>query len=254
MGKVIAISQHKGGIGKTSTCVNLGASLAEMGQRVLLVDIDPQAALTQSLGINPAELSRSIYDALADPDLSLAEIIIPSKIAGLDIVPSNINLAVADLQFSGRVGRERMLKKKLAPLKGNYDLILIDCGPTLGLLTINALSAADAVIIPIQCELLSLYGLKHLLDTINLVKQEINDDLAIAGYLLTLYDARTRLSADVAENARKTFGDQVFQTVIRRRSKIAEAPATGSPVTVYASHSDAAEDYRQLARELLSRA
>ncbi len=254
MGKVMALAQHKGGIGKTSTCVNLGASLAEMGQRVLLVDIDPQAALTQSMGINPAELSRSIYDVLANPDLPLAEIIIPSKIAGLEVVPSNINLAVADLQFSGRVGRERMLKKKLTPIKGNYDLILIDCGPTLGLLTINALAAADAVIIPIQCELLSLYGLKHLLDTINLVKQEINDALAIAGYLLTMYDARTRLSADVAENARQTFGDQVFKTVIRRRSKIAEAPATGSPITVYASHSEAAEDYRQLARELLSRA
>lgn len=248
----MALAQHKGGIGKTSTCVNLGACLAEMGQRVLLVDIDPQAALTQSMGINPAELSRTIYDVLANPDLPLAEIIIPSKIAGLGVVPSNINLAVADLQFSGRVGRERMLKKKLTPIKGNYDLVLIDCGPTLGLLTINALAAADAVIIPIQCELLSLYGLKHLLDTINLVKQEINDDLAIEGYLLTMYDARTRLSADVAENARQTFGDLVFKTVIRRRSKIAEAPATGSPITVYASRSEAAEDYRQLARELLS--
>ncbi|MHB1357148.1 MAG: ParA family protein [Anaerolineae bacterium] len=252
MGKIMALAQHKGGIGKTSTCVNLGACLAEMGQRVLLVDIDPQAALTQSMGINPAELSRTIYDVLANPDLPLAEIIIPSKIAGLGVVPSNINLAVADLQFSGRVGRERMLKKKLTPIKGNYDLILIDCGPTLGLLTINALAAADAVIIPIQCELLSLYGLKHLLDTINLVKQEINDDLAIEGYLLTMYDARTRLSADVAENARQTFGDLVFKTVIRRRSKIAEAPATGNPITVYANHSEAAEDYRQLARELLS--
>ena len=254
MGRVIALAQHKGGIGKTSTCVNLGASLAELGKRVLLVDSDPQAALTQSFGINPAELQRSIYDALASPDIPLAEIVIATKIVGLEVVPSNINLAVADLQFSGRVGRERMLKKKLDPLKAGYDLTLIDCGPTLGLLTINALAAADGVIIPIQCELLSLYGLKHLLDTIELVKQEINDDLVVDGYLLTMYDARTRLSADMAETARRTFGDQVFQTVIRRRIKIAEAPATGSPITVYASHSEAADDYRQLAKELLNRA
>lgn len=254
MGKAIVLAQHKGGIGKTSTCVNLGACLAEMGKHVLLVDIDPQAALTQSLGINPAELQKSIYDVLANPDLSLAEIVVQSKILGLAIVPSNINLAVADLQFSGRVGRERMLKKKLVPIKDQYDLIFIDCGPTLGLLTINALSSADSVIIPVQCELLSLYGLKHLLDTINLVKQEINDDLRIEGYLLTMYDGRTRLSADVAENVRQTFGDQVFKTVIRRRTKIAEAPATGNPITVYASHSEAAEDYRQLARELLNHA
>lgn len=252
MAKVIALAQHKGGIGKTSTCVNLGACLAEMGQRVLLVDIDPQAALTQSLGINPAELQRSLYDILANPDLPLAEIVIATQIAGLEVAPSNINLAVADLQFSGRVGRERMLRKKLDPLKGQYDTILIDCGPTLGLLTINALAAADSVIIPIQCELLSIYGLKHLLDTVELVRQEINEGLSIEGYLLTMYDARTRLSADVADNARRTFGNQVFQSVIRRRSKIAEAPATGSPITVYARNSEAADDYRQLAKELLS--
>ena len=252
MGKIIALAQHKGGIGKTSTCVNLGACLAEIGQRVLLVDIDPQEALTQSLGINPAELEHSLYDALANPDLPLSEIVIPTQLTGLEVVPSNINLAVADLQFAGRVGRERILKKKLDPLKGEYHIILVDCGPTLGLLTINALAAAHSVIIPIQCELLSIYGLKHLLDVVELVKQEINEDLAIEGYLLTMYDGRTRLSADAAENVRRTFGDQVFQTVIRRRVKIAEAPATGSPITVYASHSEAADDYRQLAKELLS--
>ena len=254
MGKTTALVQHKGGVGKSSTCVNLGASLAEMGKHVLLVDMDPQAALTQSFGVNPAELPKSIYDVLASADLRLAEIVIQSKITGLSIVPSNINLAVADLQFGGRVGRERMLKKKLDPLKQQYDWILIDCGPTLGLLTINALAAADSVIIPIQCEFLSLYGLKHLLDTINLVREEINDDLTIEGYLLTMYDARTRLSEDVAQNVRQTFGYKVFETVIRRRTKIAEAPATGSPITVYAGHSEAAEDYRNLARELLNSA
>ena len=254
MGKVIALAQHNGGIGKTSTCVNLGACLAELGKKVLLVDMDPQAALTQSLGINPSELKQSVYDVLANPDLSLCEVMIETEIPGLVVVPSHINLAVADLQFSGRVGRERMLRKKLDAFRDDYDYTLIDCGPTLGLLTVNALSAADSVIVPIQSELLSLYGLKHLLDTITLVKEEINSDLAIEGYLLTMYDARTQLSRDVAENVRQTFGDQVFQTIIRRRVKLAEAPAAGRPITVYAGSSDAAEDYRQLARELVNHA
>ena len=254
MRKVIALAQQKGGVGKTSTCVNLGASLAEMGKKVLLVDTDPQAALTQSFGLNPAKLERSIYDVLANTDLALSNILLNSQIPGLSIVPSHINLAVADLQFGGRVGRERMLNKKLDPIRDDYDFILIDCGPSLGLLTINALATSDSAIIPIQCELLSLYGLKHLLDTINLVKEEINEDLTIAGYLLTMYDARTRLSEDVAQNVRETFGDQVFDTVIRRRIKLAKAPAAGIPITVYASRSDAAEDYRKLAKELLSRA
>lgn len=253
MSKVIAVAQHKGGAGKTVTCVNLGASLAEMEKTVLLVDTDPQAALTLSLGIHPTGLKQSIYDALAHADLPLSEIILNSQIEGLSIVPSHINLAVADLEFGGRVGRERMLRKKLDPIRNNYDFILIDCGPTLGLLTINALAAADSVLIPIQCELLSLYGLKHLLDTIALVREELNEDLEIEGFLLTMYDARTRLSDEVAENVRKTFGDQVFRTVIRRRVKLAEAPAAGSPITVYAAHSEAAEDYRNLAKELIER-
>lgn len=254
MGKIIAVSQHKGGAGKTVTCVNLGASFVEMGKAVLLVDTDPQAALTQSLGISPTKLERSVYDILADADLSLREIIVNSQITDLAVAPSHINLAVADLEFGGRVGRERMLKKKLDPVREDYDFILIDCGPNLGLLTINALAAADSVIVPIQCELLSLYGLKHLLETIDLVREEVNEDLTIEGFLLTMYDARTRLSKEVAENVHKTFGDQVFDTVIRRRIKLAEAPAAGSPITTYASRSEAAEDYRNLAKELLQNA
>ena len=254
MTKVIAVCQHKGGAGKTATSLNLGAAMAEIEKTVLLVDMDPQAALTLSLGINPTELQQSIYDVLANADLPLSEIILNSQVAGLFIAPSHINLAVADLQFGGRVGRERMLRKKLDPLRDNYDFIFIDCGPTLGLLTINALAAADSVIIPIQSELLSLYGLKHLLDTINLVREEVNEDLEIEGFLLTMYDARTRLSKEVEENVRSTFGNQVFQTVIRRRVVLAEAPAAGSPITIYASQSEAAQDYRDLAKELLNRA
>ena len=254
MGKVITVTQHKGGTGKTVTCVSLGACLAEMGKTVLLVDTDPQASLTVSLGINPADLDRSIYDVLADPDLPLTDITLNSQIDGLCVAPSHINLAVADLEFGGRVGRERMLKKKIDPVKANYEFVLIDTGPTLGLLTINALAAADSVIIPIQSELLSLYGLRHLLDTIELVRGELNEELKIEGFLITMYDARTRLSADVVDNIHKTFDTQVFKTVIRRRVKLAETPAAASPITVYASRSEAAQDYRNLAKELLSRA
>jgi len=253
VGKVIAVAQHKGGAGKTVTCVNLGASLVELDKSVLLVDMDPQAALTLSLGINPTNLKRSIYDVLAHPDLPLREIVLNSQIPRLFVVPSHINLAVADLEFGGRIGRERLLKKKLDPLKGNYDYVLLDCGPTLGLLTINALAAADSVIIPIQCELLSLYGLKHLIDTIELVREELNEGLEIEGFLLTMYDARTRLSKEVMENVQKTFGDKVFETVIRRRIKLAEGPAMGGPVTTYAARSEGAEDYRSLAKELIDR-
>jgi len=251
--RVIAVAQHKGGAGKTVTCVNLGASLTELGKDVLLVDIDPQAALTLSLGINPANLEQSIYDVLADPGLSLEKIILNSQIPHLFVAPSHINLAVASLQFGGRIGRERLLKKKLDPLRSNYGFIFLDCPPALELLTINALAAADSVIIPIQCELLSLYGLKHLLETITLVQGELNEGLDIEGFLLTMYDARTRLSKEVMENVQKTLGDKVFQTVIRRRVKLAEAPAAGSPITLYAGRSEAAEDYRDLAKELLSR-
>lgn len=253
MSKIIAMSQHKGGVGKTVSTINLGAALAEIGKKVLLVDMDPQAALTQSLGFNPAELDLSIYDVLAHSEVAMSEVMMKSQVDGLELVPSHINLAVADLQFAGRVGRERILRKKLDPVRDGYDFILIDCPPTLGLLTINALAAADSVIMPIQCELLSLYGLKHLLDTIELVREEVNDSLQIGGFLLTMYDGRTRLSRDVEENVRETFDSLVFKTVIRRRIKLAEAPAVGQPITVFASRSDAAKDYRHLARELLSR-
>jgi chromosome partitioning protein len=250
--KVVALAQHKGGVGKTSTCINLGACLAEAGKRVLLIDMDPQAALTESFGINPAQLKLSVYDVLADTDLPLGNILLETSIAGLAIAPSHINLAVADLQFGGRVGRERILRKKMDSIRQDYDYIFIDCAPTLGLVTINALAAADSVIVPIQCELLSIYGLKYLLDTIALVQQEVNEGLTIEGYLLTMYDARTRLSEEVAQNVRQTFGEQVFETVIRRRIILAEAPAAGRPITEYASSSDSADDYRRLAKELMN--
>lgn len=251
MGKIIAIAQHKGGAGKTVTCVNLGASLTEMGKRVLLIDLDPQASLTTSFGINPTNLEHSIYDVLAKSEFPLDSILLNSQIDGLFIAPSHINLSVANLEFAGRIGRERILKKKLDPYKDDYDYILLDCGPSLGMLTINALTTADSILIPIQCELLSVYGLKHLLDTIDLVRDELNQGLAIEGFLLTMYDARTRMSKGVEENIRATFGDRVFKTVIRRRIRLAEGPAVGDPITVHAPRSDGAQDYRDLAKELV---
>ncbi len=253
MGKVIAVAQHKGGAGKTATCVNLGASLAEMDKHILLIDLDPQASLTISFGFNPADLDQSIYDVLANPDLALNAIILNSQSSGVSIAPSHINLSVANLEFAGRIGRERILKKKIDPIKDRYDYIFLDCGPSLGLLTINALCAADSALIPIQSELLSVYGLRHLLNTIDLVREELNPDLAIEGFLLTMYDARTRMSKGVEDNIRGTFGDQVFNTIIRRRVRLAEGPALGEPITIHAPRSEGAEDYRNLAKELVSR-
>jgi chromosome partitioning protein len=253
MGKVIAVAQHKGGAGKTATCVNLGASLAEMNKHILLIDLDPQASLTISFGFNPADLDQSIYDVLANPDLALDAIILNSQSSGVSIAPSHINLSVANLEFAGRIGRERILKKKIDPIKDRYDYIFLDCGPSLGLLTINALCAADSALIPIQSELLSVYGLRHLLNTIDLVREELNPDLAIEGFLLTMYDARTRMSKGVEDNIRGTFGDQVFNTIIRRRVRLAEGPALGEPITIHAPRSEGAEDYRNLAKELVSR-
>ena len=253
MGKVIAVAQHKGGAGKTATCVNLGASLAEMDKHILLIDLDPQASLTISFGFNPADLDQSIYDVLANPDLALDAIILNSQSSGVSIAPSHINLSVANLEFAGRIGRERILKKKIDPIKDRYDYIFLDCGPSLGLLTINALCSADSALIPIQSELLSVYGLRHLLNTIDLVREELNPDLAIEGFLLTMYDARTRMSKGVEDNIRGTFGDQVFNTIIRRRVRLAEGPALGEPITIHAPRSEGAEDYRNLAKELVSR-
>ena len=253
MSKVIAIAQHKGGVGKTVTTVNLGASLAELGKRVLVIDIDPQASLTQSFGNNPSELEHSIYNALAQTDLPLDAVMLDTTVADLKLIPSHINLSVAEMEFSGRVGRERILTKKLDPIRDSFDFILIDCPPTLSLLTINALAAADSVILPIQCELLTVYGLKYLIDTIKLVREEVNPNLEIEGYLLTMYDGRTRLGDEVVQNIRLTFGSDVFDTVIRRRIILAEAPASGKPITSYARASEGADDYRELAQELLRR-
>lgn len=253
MSKVICISQHKGGTGKTVTCVNFGAALAELGKRILLIDLDPQASLTISMGINPPDLKHSMHEVLTNPSFSLESIISISHVPKVSIAPSDINLAVVEVQLSSSIGREKVLYKKLMPVRDNYDYVILDSPPSLGLLSVNALAAADTVIVPIQCHPLALYGVKHLLQVINTIKEELNQNLSIEGVLLTMLDRRTRLSQDVAQQVRSAFGDMVFKTPIYQRIKIAEGAVQGGPITSYAPSSEAAVDYRNLAREFLDR-
>jgi len=252
MGKIITVAQHKGGTGKTTTCINLGANLCFLGKRVLLVDLDPQASLSLSLGINPLSLEKSVHDLLINPEVSVKDVTQGTRVLNMFVVPSHVDLAMADMELAGRIGRERSLQKKLNPVKEEFDYIFIDCPPTLGILTINALVAAQSVLIPIQCEPLTLYGVKHLLRVINMVREEINEDLKIEGVLMTMFDRRTRLSREVAEGIRQTFGDLVFQTVIYKHVKLAEGPIHEAPIASYAPRSPGAQEYQELAKELLA--
>jgi chromosome partitioning protein len=252
MGKIIAVAQHKGGTGKTTTCINLGASLCDMGKTVLIVDLDPQASLTLSMGINPLQVEKSIHQVLVDPSVDIKSTIIRRPNLNFCIVPSHMDLAMAESELAGRIGREKALHKKLAPLKEDFDYIFIDCPPTLGILVVNALTAADSVLIPIQCEPLTLYGVKHLLQIINLIREEVNPSLKIEGVLRTMYDRRTKLSEEVSASIQKTFGHLVFSTIIYRHVKFAEGPIHEMPINFYASRSLGAEEYRNLAKEILA--
>jgi len=252
MGKIIAVAQHKGGTGKTTTCINLGASLCDMGKTILAVDLDPQASLTVSMGINPFQLEKSIHDVLIDPKVTMKSVMVRRPILNFFLVPSHLGLAMAESELAGKMGREKTLHRKLAPLKEDFDYIFIDCPPTLGILTVNALTAADSVLIPIQCEPLTFYGVKHLLQVVNLVKAEVNPTLKIEGVLRTMYDRRTKLSEEVSESINQTFGDLVFSTVIYRHTKFAEGPIREMPITLYAGNSPAAVEYRSLAKEFLT--
>ena len=252
MGRIIAVAQHKGGTGKTTTTVNLGASLCDMGKTVLLVDLDPQASLSLSLGINPLEVEKSVHDVLVESSVSIRDVMQSRSRFAFSVVPSHIDLAMVDLELAGKIGREKALSRKLASEKGNFDFIFIDCPPTLGILTVNALTAADSVLMPIQCEPLTLYGAKHLLQMIGLVREETNANLRIEGVLRTMYDSRVRVSKEVCESIEETFGDIVFKTVIHKRVKFAEGPIHEAPINLYASKSPGAEEYRNLAKELLA--
>lgn len=248
MARVVALANQKGGVAKTTSTLNLGVALKEMGKRVLAVDMDPQGNLTMSQGLNPDEIQPSMYNVLVQ-GLDIEDVI---RNAEIEIAVANIDLAGAELALASVIGRERALSRALMGVRDKYDFILIDTPPSLGLLTINALTAADAVIVPVQCEYLSLRGLAQLERTLELVRENLNPNVRISGILPTLFDARTLHGSEAVELLRSNFGDLVFDTVVRKTIKFAEAPVQGSSVLKYAPHSDAAESYRSLAREVLN--
>ena len=250
---IIAMCNQKGGVGKTTTTINLGAALAELGRQVLLVDFDPQGSLSVGLGVNPHTLPASIYNLLMGRETSIDEVIGHTNVPGLDILPSNIDLSAAEIQLVSEVAREQTLLRLLEAVRSRYDVILIDCAPSLGLLTINALTAADRVIMPLECEFFALRGIALLTDTIAKVQDRLNQRLEILGILGTMYDPRTLHCREVLERVVQAFGDQVFHTVIRRTVKFPETTVAGEPITTYAPTSPGAEAYRNLAREVLDR-
>ena len=250
---IIALCNQKGGVGKTTTTINLGAALAETGRKVLLVDFDPQGSLSVGLGVNPHTLEKSVYDLLVRKQLGIEEVIQPTGTPGLDLLPSNIDLSAAEMQLVSEVAREQTLHRALAKVRHTYDVILIDCQPSLGLLTVNALTAADKVLMPLECEFFALRGIALLTDTISKVQDRLNPELDILGILGTMYDSRTLHSREVLERVVQAFGDTVFHTVIRRTIKFPETTVAGEPITSYAPNSPGATAYRMLAREVLAR-
>lgn len=251
MSKIIAIANQKGGVGKTTTSVNLGAGMASLGKRVLLVDIDPQGNTTSGVGINKADVENCIYDVIIN-EVHPKDAITHTDVEGLHIIPATIQLAGAEIELVPTISRELRLKKSLHLVKDMYDYILIDCPPSLGILTINSLTAADSVIIPIQCEYYALEGLSQLLNSIRLVQKHLNTSLQIEGVLLTMFDARTNLGIQVIEEVKKYFQDKVYKTVIARNVRLSEAPSHGKSIITYDPRSKGAEAYLELAKEVIS--
>ncbi len=251
--RVIAMVNQKGGVGKTTSTVSLGAAIAGYGRRVLLVDFDPQGALSIALGINPMELHLTVYDLLTRADCHVGDVILSTAVTDLDLLPSNIDLSAAELQLVSEVGREAALSRVLEPVLPEYDIVLIDCQPSLGLLTLNALTAAHGVIVPMECEYFALRGVALLMDTIGKVRERLNPDLEVLGVLATMYDPRTLHSREVLSTVRQAFGDKVFDTVINRTVKFPDAAVAGEPITTFAPGSMGANAYERLAREVLAR-
>ena len=251
--RVISMCNQKGGVGKTTTTINLGAALAEYGRKVLLVDFDPQGSLSVGLGLNPHDMELTIYNLLMQRDVTLDDVIVPSGVPGMDLLPSNIDLSAAEVQLVHEVAREQTLQRILRPAIANYDVILIDCQPSLGLLTVNALTASDGVLVPLECEYFALRGVALLKTTIDKVQERLNPKLTIDGVLGTMYDGRTLHGREVMQRLVQAWGDTVFHTVIRRTVKFSDSTVAGEPITSYASSSAGAESYRQLAREVLAR-
>ncbi|MEE0796582.1 MAG: AAA family ATPase [Anaerovoracaceae bacterium] len=251
MGKRIAIFNQKGGVGKTTTNINLAACLAMKGKRVLVLDIDPQGNTTSGLGISKRELENTVYNVLVDEDYDIKDAVIKTDVKGLDLIPASVDLAGAEVELVQIEGREKALKQGLDKIKDDYDYIFIDCPPSLGLLTINSLAAVDSVLIPIQCEFYALEGVSQLVSTIELVKKSLNPSLEIQGVILSMFDGRTNLSAQVVQEVKKYFGNKVYATVIPRNVRLAEAPSYGLPITEYDPKSKGAEAYMDFAEEFL---
>ena len=251
MAKVIAIANQKGGVGKTTTSVNLSACLADLGQRVLLIDIDPQGNATSGLGVDKSKIEKSIYDALVD-DVPIKDIIIDTEVEKLKILTATIQLAGAEIELVSSMSRETKLKRGIDKIKDDYDYVIIDCPPSLGLLTINSLTAANSILVPIQCEFYALEGLSQLLKTITLIQDNLNQELVLEGVVLTMFDSRTNLSGQVVQEVKNHFQQKVFKTIIPRNVRLSEAPSFGRPVIKYDPKSKGAEVYYKLAKEVLA--
>lgn len=251
--KVIAMCNQKGGVGKTTSTINLGAALAEYGRRVLLVDLDPQGALSAGLGVPHYELEHTVHNLLVEPRVSIEQVLMKTRVNNLDLVPSNIDLSAAEIQLVNEVGREQSLNRALYPVLDRYDYVLIDCQPSLGLLTVNGLACADGVIIPTECEYFSLRGLALLTDTVDKVRDRLNPRLSISGILITRFDTRTVNAREVMARVLERFGDLVFDTVITRTVRFPETSVAGEPITTWAPKSGGAQAYRSLAREVIDR-
>ena len=249
MGRIIAVANQKGGVGKTTTSTNLSACLAELNKKVLLIDIDPQGNATSGVGIDKNQLENTVYEMIIG-ECEMDECLLKDVIDNLDLLPSNVNLSGAEIDLIGVEEREYILKKKIDEIKDNYDFIVIDCPPSLNMLTVNAMTTANSVLVPIQCEYYALEGLSQLIHTINLVKERLNPTLEIEGVVFTMYDARTNLSLQVVENVKSNLKQNVYKTIIPRNIRLAEAPSHGMPINLYDSKSAGAESYRLLAEEV----